>query len=223
MVSVKLVHRSIGHQRRLAGRLSARPPPISPRPPRAVPRQGLLGDHRRRLSGGLIDARCQAAPGGRRKMHVDRRAAFPPGPATGWSAGNRAAWVELQPLTGRTHPSCPYGGDRSSVVGDAKYGGARVLTGGISRSFTFTRRLKIDGLDGKPIDYQAGCRILRNPDDLGFDPMAGDRLPLDNRTRRSRPRQQGWRPRQSPRKARKASGARGNQPAKPARLPRRKN
>ena len=43
------------------------------------------------------------------------------------------------------------------IVGDAKYGGAEAfLTGGISRKLHLhARRLKIDGLDGKPIDQTA--------------------------------------------------------------------
>ena len=55
---------------------------------------------------GLIDAPLAKQPGtGGEKMHVDPEHGLPA--KTRWRvidrAGNRAAWVELQPLTGRTH------------------------------------------------------------------------------------------------------------------------
>src|SRR5947209_6966867 len=55
---------------------------------------------------GLIDAPLAKQPGtGGEKMHVDPEHGLPA--RTRWRlidrAGNRAAWVELQPLTGRTH------------------------------------------------------------------------------------------------------------------------
>ena len=67
-------------------------------------------------------------------------------------AGNRAAWVELQPLTGRTHQLRAHmAAIGHPIVGDAKYGGAEAfLTGGISRKLHLhARRLKIDAPDGK--------------------------------------------------------------------------
>jgi 23S rRNA pseudouridine955/2504/2580 synthase len=70
------------------------------------------------------------------------------------------------------------------IVGDAKYGGpAAFLTGGISRKMHLhARRLKIDGVDGKAIDYTAELpdHFRETLATLGFEQMAGDMLPLDN-------------------------------------------
>ena len=117
------------------------------------------------------------------------------------------------------------------IVGDAKYGGTDAfLTGGVSRKLHLhARRLKIDGLDGKPIDYQAELppHFAETLTMLGFDPMAGDRLPLDNPDPAKSPETKARRvaaAAKSARKARKGERrARGNQPAKPARRPRRKS
>jgi 23S rRNA pseudouridine955/2504/2580 synthase len=69
------------------------------------------------------------------------------------------------------------------IVGDGKYGGAdSFLTGGISRKLHLhARRLKIDGLDGKPIDQTAELpmHFEESLATLGFDRMAGDMMPLD--------------------------------------------
>ena len=62
-------------------------------------------------------------------------------------AGNRAAWVELQPLTGRTHQLRAHmAAIGHPIVGDGKYGGPEAfLTGGISRKLHLhARRLRID-------------------------------------------------------------------------------
>jgi 23S rRNA pseudouridine955/2504/2580 synthase len=136
---------------------------------------------------GLIDAPLAKQPGtGGEKMHVDEENGLPA--RTRYRlidrAGNRAAWVELQPLTGRTHQLRAHmAAIGHPIVGDAKYGGAEAfLTGGISRKLHLhARRLKIEGLDGKPIDYSAElpAHFAESLATLGFDPMAGDMLPLD--------------------------------------------
>ena len=137
---------------------------------------------------GLIDAPLAKQPGtGGEKMHVDEESGLPA--RTRYRlidrAGNRAAWVELQPLTGRTHQLRAHmAAIGHPIVGDAKYGGAEAfLTGGISRKLHLhARRLKIEGLDGKPIDHQADlpAHFAESLATLGFDPLAGDMLPLDN-------------------------------------------
>ena len=137
---------------------------------------------------GLIDAPLAKQPGtGGEKMHVDEENGLPS--KTRYRlidrAGNRAAWVELQPLTGRTHQLRAHmAAIGHPIVGDAKYGGAEAfLTGGISRKLHLhARRLKVEGLDGKPIDQTADLphHFAESLATLGFDPMAGDRMPLDS-------------------------------------------
>jgi 23S rRNA pseudouridine955/2504/2580 synthase len=99
-------------------------------------------------------------------------------------AGTRAAFVELQPLTGRTHQlraHMAYLGH--PIVGDAKYGGAEAfLTGGISRKLHLhARRLKIDAPGNKEIDVSAELpgHFAESLATLGFEARAGDNMPLD--------------------------------------------
>lgn len=139
------------------------------------------------VEAGVIDAPLAKQPGtGGEKMHIDEEHGLPA--KTRYRlidrAGNRAAWVELQPLTGRTHQLRAHmAAIGHPIVGDAKYGGAvAFLTGGISRKLHLhARRLKIDGLDGKPIDCTAElpAHFAETLATLGFDRMAGDMLPLD--------------------------------------------
>jgi len=134
---------------------------------------------------GLIDAPLAKQPGtGGEKMHVaeDGQAA-----RTKWRvvdrAGNRAAWVELQPLTGRTHQLRAHMAHIGHpIVGDAKYGGADAfLTGGISRKMHLhARRLKIDAPAGViDISAELPAHFAESLATLGFDAMAGDMLPLE--------------------------------------------
>ena len=99
-------------------------------------------------------------------------------------AGNRAAWVELQPLTGRTHQLRAHmAAIGHPIVGDAKYGGPEAfLTGGISRKLHLhARRIRIDAPGGGAIDVSAELppHFAESLATLGFEPMAGDMLPLD--------------------------------------------
>ncbi len=136
---------------------------------------------------GMIDAPLAKQPGtGGEKMHVDEENGLPA--KTRYRlidrAGNRAAWVELQPLTGRTHQLRAHmAAIGHPIVGDAKYGGAAsFLTGGISRKLHLhARRLKVEGLDGKPIDHTAELpqHFAESLASLGFDARAGDTMPLD--------------------------------------------
>jgi 23S rRNA pseudouridine955/2504/2580 synthase len=139
------------------------------------------------LEHGMVDAPLAKQPGsGGEKMHVDEEN----GQAARTRyrlidrAGNRAAWVELQPLTGRTHQLRAHmAAIGHPIVGDAKYGGADAfLTGGVSRKMHLhARRLRIEGPDGVMIDGSAELppHFAETLAMLGFDPLAGDALPLD--------------------------------------------
>ncbi|HEY0116554.1 MAG TPA: pseudouridine synthase, partial [Allosphingosinicella sp.] len=98
-------------------------------------------------------------------------------------AGNRAAFVELQPHTGRTHQLRVHmAAIGHPIVGDGKYAGQEsYLTGSISRKLHLhARRLRIDHPDGGRIDVAAEPpeHFAATLASLGFDPAAGD-LPLD--------------------------------------------
>ncbi|MEO6432510.1 MAG: RluA family pseudouridine synthase [Sphingomicrobium sp.] len=137
---------------------------------------------------GMIDAPLAKQPGsGGEKMHVDEehgasaRTRF----RVIDRAGNRAAWVELQPLTGRTHQLRAHmAAIGTPIVGDAKYGGAEaLLTGGVSRKLHLhARRLRIDGIDKGKIDVTAELppHFAESLTMLGFEPMSGDMMPLDH-------------------------------------------
>lgn len=97
-------------------------------------------------------------------------------------AGNRAAWVELQPLTGRTHQLRVHmAAIGHPIIGDGKYGGPEsFLTGSISRKMHLhARRLIIDHPDGTPLDVTAPLptHFAASMEQLGFDEADGDALP----------------------------------------------
>ena len=110
---------------------------------------------------GLIELAIAKQPGtGGEKMHVDEQEGQPA--KTRYRlierAGNRAAWLELQPHTGRTHQLRVHlAAIGHPIVGDGKYGGQDAfLTGTISRKMHLhARRLKIDHPDGSPLDVRA--------------------------------------------------------------------
>jgi 23S rRNA pseudouridine955/2504/2580 synthase len=136
---------------------------------------------------GTIDAPLAKQPGtGGEKMHIDEEHGLPA--KTRWRtidrAGNRAAWVELQPLTGRTHQLRAHmAAIGHPIVGDAKYGGAQAfLTGGISRKLHLhARRIRIDAPEGGKIDVTAELpsHFSESLTMLGFDPLAGDSMSLE--------------------------------------------
>ena len=97
-------------------------------------------------------------------------------------AGNRAAWVELQPLTGRTHQLRVHmAAIGHPIVGDGKYGGKDAfLSGTISRKMHLhARRLVIPGPAGEKIDVIADLpeHFAASMENLGFDEADGAALP----------------------------------------------
>lgn len=99
-------------------------------------------------------------------------------------AGNRAAWVELMPLTGRTHQLRVHmAAIGHPIVGDGKYGGQEAfLSGSISRKMHLhARRLIIDHPDGTPLDVTADLpeHFAASMEHMGFDEADGADLPLE--------------------------------------------
>lgn len=97
-------------------------------------------------------------------------------------AGNRCAWVELQPLTGRTHQLRVHmAAIGHPIVGDGKYGGPDAfLSGSISRKMHLhARRLIIEHPDGAPLDVVAELpeHFAASMAQLGFDEELGAELP----------------------------------------------
>jgi 23S rRNA pseudouridine955/2504/2580 synthase len=138
------------------------------------------------IEDGFIELPLAKQPGtGGEKMHVDEKEGLPA--KTRYRvierAGNRAAWVELQPFTGRTHQLRVHmAAIGHPIVGDGKYGGQDAfLTGGISRKMHLhARRIRIDHPDGGRLDVTAEppAHMAESFETLGFDRTAGD-LPLD--------------------------------------------
>lgn len=141
------------------------------------------------IDDGTIELPIAKQPGtGGEKMHVDEAEGQPA--RTRYRvierAGNRTAWVELQPFTGRTHQLRVHmAAIGHPIVGDGKYGGpAAFLTGGISRKMHLhARRIRVDHPDGGEIDVTAELpsHFAESLASLGFEAMAGDMMPLDER------------------------------------------
>ena len=134
---------------------------------------------------GLIDLPLAKQPGtGGEKMMVDQSGEGQPSRSRYRvidRAGNRASWVELQPLTGRTHQLRVHmAAIGHPIVGDGKYGGPDAfLSGSISRKMHLhARRLIIDHPDGDLIDVRAELpeHFAASLAQLGFDEADGDAL-----------------------------------------------
>jgi 23S rRNA pseudouridine955/2504/2580 synthase len=136
-------------------------------------------------SEGLIDAPLAKQPGsGGEKMHIDEEAGQPARTLFRVidRAGNRAAWVELEPLTGRTHQLRVHmAAIGHPIVGDGKYGGQDAfLTGSISRKMHLhARRLIVEAPKGGKLDVSADLpeHFAASMAQLGFDQTASDASP----------------------------------------------
>ena len=141
---------------------------------------------------GTIDAPLGKQPGtGGEKMHVDEEGGQRA--VTRYrvidAAGKRAAWVELEPLTGRTHQLRVHmAAIGHPILGDGKYGGQEAfLTGAISRKMHLhARRLVITEPGGGKLDVLADLpeHFATTMEALGFDeglssaePLKGDETP----------------------------------------------
>ena len=137
------------------------------------------------INDGFIDLPLAKQPGtGGEKMMVDESGEGQPA-RTRYRildrAGNSACWVELQPLTGRTHQLRVHmAAIGHPIVGDGKYGGQEAfLTGTISRKMHLhARRLLIDHPDGAPLDVTAELpeHFANSMTQLGFDEADGANL-----------------------------------------------
>jgi 23S rRNA pseudouridine955/2504/2580 synthase len=144
------------------------------------------------IDDGMIELPIAKQPGtGGEKMHVDEEEGLPARSRYRVieRAGNRAAWVELQPHTGRTHQLRVHmAAIGHPIVGDGKYGGKEAfLSGTISRKMHLhARRIRVDHPDGGRVDVRAELpeHFAASLTSLGFDIGAGD-LPLDEEIARA--------------------------------------
>lgn len=136
------------------------------------------------LDEGQIDLALSKQPGsGGEKMHVDEEGGQ--ASCTRYRvierAGNTCVFVELQPLTGRTHQLRVHmAAIGHPIVGDGKYGGkAAFLTGSISRKLHLhARSLRIDQPSGGRLEVSADLpdHFAESLASLGFSEDAGDAM-----------------------------------------------
>ena len=138
------------------------------------------------IEDGMIELPIAKQPGtGGEKMYVDPEQGLPSRSRYRVieRVGNRAAWVEWQPFTGRTHQLRVHmAAIGHPIVGDGKYGGKEAfLTGTISRKMHLhARRIRIDHPDGGKLDVTADLppHMAASFEDLGFEVIAGDALQI---------------------------------------------
>ncbi len=152
------------------------------------------------IEDGYIDLPLGKQPGtGGEKMQVDEKEGQPA--RTRYRvidrAGNRAAWVELQPHTGRTHQLRVHmAAIGHPIVGDGKYGMAEAfLSGSISRKMHLhARRIRIDHPDGGKLDVTADLptHFAETLVQLGFNLEDGDNLPSDEKAPPTKEQEKAW-------------------------------
>lgn len=197
------------------------------------------------LSEGVIDAPLAKQPGtGGEKMHIDEEngAAAKTRYRVVDRAGQRAAWVELEPLTGRTHQLRVHmAAIGHPIVGDGKYGGPDAfLTGAVSRKMHLhARRLIItepkagEGSGGKlDVTAELPPHFAASMEVLGFDPALSDASPLredvpektaeEKKQAARRHFKQARKEERAPRRARGAAKAQSKPKPKPKSKPRGK-
>ena len=179
---------------------------------------------------GTIDAALAKQPGtGGEKMHVDEEngAAAKTRYRVVERAGQRAAWVELEPLTGRTHQLRVHmAAIGHPIVGDGKYGGQDAfLTGAISRKMHLHARRLIIGTPetkgaGGKLDVTAELpeHFAASMEALGFDLTLSDAAPIRDEPVERTPAEKKQAARRHFKQARKEARAprraRGDVPAK---------
>jgi 23S rRNA pseudouridine955/2504/2580 synthase len=191
---------------------------------------------------GTIDAPLAKQPGtGGEKMHVDEEngQAAKTRYRVVERAGQKAAWLELEPLTGRTHQLRVHmAAIGHPIVGDGKYGGQDAfLTGAISRKMHLhARRLIIGtpeskGNAGGKLDVTADlpAHFAASMEALGFDPALSDaapirdeppeRTPAEKKLAARRHFKQARKEARAPRRARGAANAKAKKKAKPGKGP----
>ncbi|WOE74461.1 RluA family pseudouridine synthase [Alterisphingorhabdus coralli] len=138
---------------------------------------------------GQIDLPLAKQPGtGGEKMYVDHEQGQPSRSRYRVieHAGGKVSWVELHPLTGRTHQLRVHmAAIGHPIVGDAKYGGKEAyVTGPVSRKMHLhARRLVIEQPEGHRIDVQAELppHFAETMESMGFDTALGDAFdPVDS-------------------------------------------
>ncbi|MHA7819256.1 MAG: RluA family pseudouridine synthase [Erythrobacter sp.] len=139
---------------------------------------------------GTIDAPLAKQPGtGGEKMHVDEEngASAKTRYRVVERAGQKAAWVELEPLTGRTHQLRVHmAAIGHPIVGDGKYGGQDAfLTGSISRKMHLHARRLIIGTPetkgaGGKLDVTAELpeHFAASMESLGFEESQSEAAPI---------------------------------------------